>query len=151
MEVYTVVILGSRETSSPLLWLFSVFIARLLNVKCRRSPESEDQSPNLSQGVQLPFAFHCPNPAFLNLRLLLEYFFSAHIQECISRVSSKTIIFLLAHASILRTQFFLSCCLEDMINLCISVWQQLFLSWSFRIQQKRYKILLVYCFLCKKA
>lgn len=60
VEVYTVVIMGSGETSSLLFWLFSIFIARLLNVKCRKSPKSKDQSPDLSQGVQLPFAFHCP-------------------------------------------------------------------------------------------
>lgn len=66
---------GHGETSSLLLWLFSIFIARLLNVNCRKSPRSKDQSPDLSHGIPLPFNFHCPLFCFSKSKTILQYFF----------------------------------------------------------------------------
>lgn len=151
VEVYTNVITGSGETSSLLLWLFPIFIGRVLNVKCGKSPKSKDQSPNLSQGVRLPFAFHCPQSCISSSKTILKIFFLYPYSGVYCQTQFKNWLLFSSqdHTTMLWTQF-LSRSLQDMINLCTSVWQHLLFSSSFWIQQKKYKILSVDCFLCKK-
>lgn len=124
MEVCTVVAIVTGETSSLFPWLFFTFIARLLNVKCRKGPKSKVHSPNMSQGVQLPFAFHFPSPAFLSLKLFLLF---SLFRSKLSASVQKTDCWFSPRSQWHIKNWFLSCSLENVINLCMSNQQHLLL------------------------